>query len=477
MGRVLDDTPATFDSYVAAGGGDALTAARAVEPVAVIETVAAAGLRGRGGAGFPTGVKWQTVAEFTSPTMTTTVVVNAAEGEPGSFKDRAILRANPYRVLEGALIAAHAVGAMTVVVAMKESFRDEQAIVRRAIAELREAGWVEGIELDVTTGPGEYLFGEETALLEVLDGRPPFPRIAPPWRRGVDQVGDDTATASQVELATDDDSSPAPPALVDNVETLANVPGIISNGPEWFRELGTEQSPGTIVCTVSGDLVHHGVVEVPMGTPLADVLDQAGGGLGKGRSIKAVASGVANPFLTGDQLATPLTYEDMEAAGAGLGAAGFIVFDDTRDLVAATRGISRFLAVESCGQCRPCKLDGLAMADLLDDLRRSDARADALPELADRVASVAIGARCSLATQQERVVGSLLERFGDEVMAHAEGRVDEAEPVLIAPILDLVDGRFVLDEGHDGKQPDWSYDVTDSGQSPAERLDQELEAR
>jgi NADH:ubiquinone oxidoreductase subunit F (NADH-binding) len=307
----------------------------------------------------------------------------------------------------------------------------------------------------------------------VLDGRAPFPRIAPPYRRGVDQVGDDRAAANQVELADESGTSPAPPALVDNVETLANVPGIVLNGPEWFRQEGTAQSPGTIVCTVSGDSVHHGVVEVPMGTPLADVLDGVGGGIGKGRTIKAVVSGVANPFLTGDQLATPLTYEDMEAAGAGLGAAGFIVFDDTRDMVAVAQGISRFLAVESCGQCTPCKQDGLALAELLDAVRASDAEDGIMAQLADRVSTVATGARCNLATQQERVVGSLLTLFDAELKAHVDNRVGAADRVLVAPILDLVEGRFRLDEGHDGKQPDWTYDVTDSGRAPADRIDQE----
>jgi NADH:ubiquinone oxidoreductase subunit F (NADH-binding) len=477
MGRVLDDSPATFESYKSAGGGEALAAARQVDAAAIIQVVTESGLRGRGGAGFPTGVKWATVADYESPSMYTTVVVNAAEGEPGSFKDRAILRANPYRVLEGALLAAVAVDADQVLVAMKASFRTELARVQQAIGEVRGAGWADGIELDVVTGPGEYLFGEETALLEVLDGRAPFPRIAPPFRRGVDEVGEDTASASHVDLAAEGHESTAPPALVDNVETMANVPGIVLNGPAWFRQVGTERSPGTIVCTVSGDTSRHGVLEVPMGTPLADVLDQVGGGWAKGRTVQAVLSGVANPFLAGDRLATPLTYEDMEAAGAGLGAAGFIVIDDTRDLVAVAQGVSRFLAVESCGQCRPCKQDGLAMSDLLDRLRRSEATSDAVTELADRVTTVADGARCSLASQQERVVGSLLERFPVEVKAHAERRVDAAEAVLIAPILDLVDDRFVLDEGHAGKQPDWTYDITDSGQAPAERIDQQAHHR
>ncbi|MCU1376456.1 MAG: nuoF 1, partial [Actinomycetia bacterium] len=216
MGRVLDDSPATFESYVAAGGGEALAAARKVEPVAITEVVTESGLRGRGGAGFPTGVKWATVADYESPSMYTTVVVNAAEGEPGSFKDRAILRANPYRVLEGALIAAVAVDAEQVLVALKGSFTTEVARVQQAIGELRAAGWADGVELDVVTGPGEYLFGEETALLEVIDGRQPFPRIAPPFRRGVEDVGDDRASASDAVLAAEGHESVAPPALVDN---------------------------------------------------------------------------------------------------------------------------------------------------------------------------------------------------------------------------------------------------------------------
>jgi NADH:ubiquinone oxidoreductase subunit F (NADH-binding) len=466
--RVLDDSPATFDSYVQAGGGEALAAALKVEPAAIIQTVADSGLRGRGGAGFPTGTKWATVAGYESPELTTTVVVNAAEGEPGSFKDRAILRANPYRVLEGALVAAVAMEAETVTVAMKGSFTTEIARVQQAIDEVRAAGWADGVELTIATGPGEYLFGEETALLEVLDGRHPFPRITPPWRRGVDQVGDDRASANQVELADQTGTSPAPPALVDNVETMANIPGIVRDGPEWFRQVGTERSPGTVVCTVSGDTVRHGVVEVAMGTPLADVLDAAGGGMGKGRSVRVVVSGVANPLLTGDDLRRPLTYEDIP-----LGAAGFIVFDDTRDPVAVAQGISRFLAVESCGQCRPCKQDGLALAELLDGVRRSDAEDGVVAQIVDRVSTVGIGARCNLATQQEVVVGSLLERFDGDVRAHAERRVEGADRVLVAPILDLVEGRFVVDEGHDGKQPDWTYDVTDSGQAPADRIDDE----
>jgi NADH:ubiquinone oxidoreductase subunit F (NADH-binding) len=474
MRRVLDATPATFDSYRAAGGGEAIDAAGRVEPEALIQIVADAGLRGRGGAGFPTGRKWAAVADFASPTMPSTVVVNAAEGEPGSFKDRAILRANPYRVLEGALVAAVAVGADRVIVALKATFTTELAIVQRAIGEITAAGWADGIELTVGRGPSEYLFGEETALLEVLDGRAPFPRVAPPFRHGVDEIGDGVESAAGLELASEDGETTAPPTLVDNVETLANVPGIVVRGPEWFREVGTERSPGTIVCTVTGDTVRHGVVEVAMGTPLSRVIKLAGGGPGKNRTIKAVLSGVANPFLPGALLETPLTYEDMEAGGSGLGAAGFIVFDSTRDMVACAQGVSRFLAVESCGQCEPCKRDGLAVSDLLDDVCDSDAPPDAFEVLTDLVAGVSVGNRCFLATQHERVVGSLLRYFPEEVKAHIERRAHPVRPVRIAPIVDIVEEAAVLDHDQARKQPDWTFNDHDSGKWPADRIDQEL---
>ena len=188
--RVLDAAPVeTLEDYVKAGGGKALGLARKAGPEGVIGAVERSGLRGRGGAGFPTGTKWRTVSESRSASQPATVVVNAAEGEPGSFKDRAILRRNPYKVLEGALVAADAVGADAVIVAMKASFTRELARMREAIDEVKAAGWADGVELMVVEGPSHYLYGEETALLEVIAGRNPFPRIAPPFRHGVDESG------------------------------------------------------------------------------------------------------------------------------------------------------------------------------------------------------------------------------------------------------------------------------------------------
>jgi NADH:ubiquinone oxidoreductase subunit F (NADH-binding) len=474
--RVLPQQPVpTLEAYLAAGGGEGLENARALRPSEVIEVIEASGLRGRGGAGFPTGRKWRTVAANASDLAPTTVVVNAAEGEPGTYKDRTLLAATPYAVIEGALVAAHAVGASRVVLATKPDRGAEHARLRTAIAEVVAVGMHEGVEIDLFEGPHEYLYGEETALLESLGGAPPFPRVAPPYRRGVGELDEPVGEfeagvpAATAEMAGPTDSTDAAPALVDNVETLANVPGIMNNGVDWFRELGTVESPGTIVCTVSGSVMRAGVGEVPMGTSLQDVIDLIGGGPRRGRRIRAVLSGVSNAFVTDASLFTPLTYEAMASIGSGLGSCGFIVFDDTDDLTAVVAGVSRFLAVESCGQCVPCKQDGRALADLLASVARSEADETDLERIRSHVATVADGARCYLATQHQVVVQSLLAGYGGEVEAHIRRRADPAEPVLVAELVDITDGAATIDARHAQKQPDWSYDAVDSGQSPADR--------
>jgi NADH:ubiquinone oxidoreductase subunit F (NADH-binding) len=488
--RVLPVTPLTsLDDYRRAGGGEALAAARRVEPEAVVAEIAASGLRGRGGAGFPTGTKWRTIAANRSPEpdlLPTTVVVNGAEGEPGTYKDRAILRANPYAVLEGALIAARAVGAADVVVALKEGEPAERERVARAIAEMDAAGLLGGTPVAVVTGPRHYLFGEETALLEAVDGRPPFPRIAPPYRRGVVELVEDDAdvpgrigASAHVELAGPGPATDAPPALVDNVETLANVPAIVERGAAWFRQVGTEGSPGTIVCTVTGDVRHPAVAEIALGTTLRAAIEEVAGGPASEVPVKAVLSGVSAAPIPAALLDTRLTWEDMAAVGSGLGTASLIVLGDGTDMTAVAAGVARFLAVESCGQCTPCKSDGLAIADALTRLcggtsqateRTGDAGgAQDLDAVAKALTTVADSARCNLASQQQAVVGGILEIWGDELAERAAGPADPVEPMLIAEITSLVDGSVAVDEGRRVKQPDWSTDEDWSGAYPADR--------
>ena len=470
--RVLDPEPvADLEEYVGRGGGRGLDAARRMGPVGVLDELEASGLRGRGGAGFPTGRKWRTVVENLSPKMPATVVVNAAEGEPGTFKDRAIVRANPYRVMEGALVAAATVGADGVIVALKASFHQEIARIRAAMDEMRRAGWSEGVEMFVVEGPGEYLFGEETALLEVVAGREPFPRIAPPFRHGVDEAGPAVASAASGVAMAGPEGELTPPTLVNNAETFANVANLLAEGPDWFRAVGTEQSTGTIVCTVTGRTRRHGVAEFPMGTSLGEVVDTVGGGTASGHEVMAVMSGVATPLVPGSALDTPVSYEGMEGIGSGLGTGGFIVFDDTTDPAAVAQGVSHFLAVESCGQCTPCKQDGLALAELLERLRRSEPEAGLVASIQDRVSTVSERARCYLAHQHQRVVDSILRLFPDELEAHATGRRGAGRRELIVPIVDIQDGQAVLDEHYLQKQPDWTFDAVYSGQSPADRTE------
>ncbi len=479
--RVLPPHPVeTFDDYLAERGGRGIEAARAAVPADVISELEASGLRGRGGAGFPTGRKWRTVADYCSPDNPATVVVNAAEGEPGTLKDRTLLRMNPFEIIEGALIAAVVVGADSVIIALKSSFGPEIARVEAAMDAIRAAGWADGIAMSIHTGPSEYLYGEETALLESLDGRAPFPRIAPPFRRGVDEVvetaGDvnsGSGLSAHVEMAGATHSEAAP-TLVDNVETIANVPRIVWRGAEWFRTEGTRESPGTMVCTVTGAVQHAGVGEFPMGTPLREVIETIGGGVLPGRTLTAVLPGVSNPVITADQLDAPLSYEGLAAIGSGLGSAGFIVYDDTFDPVAVAAGVSRFLAVESCGQCTPCKQDGLIISDRLHSLAtlddtRVDLQQDKV-EIGRRLDSVITGARCSLATQHQVVVASLMAAFPAAFDAHVAGTAAAREPELIAELVDIVDGVARFDETFRGKQPDWTHAARDSGASPVDRF-------
>ena len=476
--RILPAAPFDhLDAYRAAGGGRAVEAALEVEPEALVATVEEAGLRGRGGAGFPTGAKWRTIAAHLSPELPTTVVVNGAEGEPGTFKDRTLLRANPYAVLEGAVIAALAVGATDVVVALKDGDELGRRRIQDAIEKMGDAGMLAGLPVSVTTGPHHYLYGEETALLEVVDGRPPFPRIAPPYRRGVvevvedeDDVDDATNLSGHVEMAGPGPETVAPPALVDNVETLANVPGIVVNGAAWFRQLGTAESPGTILCTVTGNVRRPGVGEVPLGTSVREAIEDIGGGPAGENQVKAVLNGVSAAPLPPSLLDTPLTYEDMAGVGSGLGTASLMVIGDRTDMTAVAAGAARFLAIESCGQCTPCKADGLILVDALERLCAGEGGEADLDAVAKALTTVADGARCNLASQQQAVVGAILEAWNDELVrrATAAGDIEPVEPLLIAEMLDLADGEVTVDVRHRDKRPDWSYAEDWSGSYPAD---------
>lgn len=457
MTFLLPSEPITsIDAYVAAGGGRGLEAAQRMGREATIEEISASGLRGRGGGGFPTGVKWAGIANQRGTRRY--LVCNAAEGEPGTFKDRALMRANPYQVVEGMLIAAYAIGASESFIGLKATFEPEIAAITKAIQELQSSGMCDDCTVTIVGGPEEYLFGEEKALLEVIEGKPPLPRWFPPYIQGLfaasPQEGWEAAPHGD-QVRTDEPN----PTLVNNVETLANVPHILANGPEWFRSMGTPESPGTIVATVVGDVVAPDVGEVELGTPVRDVIDAVGSGVMPGRSVKAVFSGVANPVLTADKLDAPLSYEGLAAVGSGMGAAGFIVYDDTACMVGAAYRFSRFLSVESCGQCPPCKLGSGAITEALERIEIGAGEESDIATIQHWLRRVTDGNRCYLPVQESLVVDSVLAAFPEEFVDHIENhRCPSPDQRPMPKLMDLADGRATYDESFWRKRSDWSYE-------------------
>jgi NADH-quinone oxidoreductase subunit F len=436
-------------------GGRGVERAQDLGPAATVEAIDRSGLRGRGGGGFPTGRKWAGIAGQTG--VRRFVVANGAEGEPGTFKDRALIRANPYQVVEGLVIAAFAVGAEHAYLCLKDRFEVEIDAVVRAITELQDAGLCSDCPITVVRGPDEYLYGEEKAMLEVIEGKPPLPRLFPPYEHGL------FATAIQAgwEATPGDHRTPGAtnPTLVNNVETLASVVHILARGSEWYRSMGTAESPGTVVATVVGDVVRPGVGEVELGTPLRAVIDTVGGGVPPGRRAKAVFSGVANPVITAEHLDTPLTYEHFVAIGSGMGAAGFIVYDDTTCMVDTAYRFSRFLSIESCGQCPPCKLGSQEITGHLERLETGVGDDDDLRGLSRWIPKVTDGNRCFLAVEEQQLVGSILAAFGEEFTQHVTGRhCPRPRRLPIPKLLDLVDGHATYDEAFWRKRPDWTYD-------------------
>ena len=432
-----DESVADLDAYVAEGGGVGLASALKRSPAEVVDVVRQSGLRGRGGAGFPTGVKWAGVAEAASE-HDTYVVCNAAEGEPGTYKDRELMARNPYQMLEGVLIAMHAVGARRGFVAVKEGYAEQVARIVTARDEAIAAGWRGADEVKVVLGPDEYLFGEEKAMLEVIEGKLPLPRILPPYQIGL--------------FATMQEPNPT---VVNNVETFSNVPHILAHGADWLRSEGTEESPGTMVFTVVGDVATPGCFELPMGTPLRTlVCDIAGADATR---VKAIYSGTSNTVITPDLLDLPMDFDSFAEAGTGLGSGGFVVYDDSRCIVQVTAALARFLAIESCGQCLACKLGTDELFTRLDRLVRGEGSADDIEEIRKRTETVTDANRCYLPVGAALLIRSTLDTFPEEF----EGRVGSPCPPEVAvdvpKIAALANGEVTYDLDYRRKRTDWSY--------------------
>jgi NADH:ubiquinone oxidoreductase subunit F (NADH-binding) len=437
---LLDTTPTSLGDYETAGGLRGLERALSSSPDAVIEEVARSGLRGRGGAGFPTGEKWRAIRGSGSGTRY--AVCNAAEGEPATFKDRLLMRTNPYQVLEGLAIAAYAAGAERAYVGLKEVFAVETGSLARALGEMEAADALAGIPVEILPGPDHYLLGEETGLLEAIEQRDPLPRILRPFMQGL--------------FATAETNNPT---LVNNVETLANVPHVIAEGQDWLRSAGTETSPGTMLFTVAMDVRVEGVFELPLGTPLRSLIQDSAGGPREGRAIKVMIPGASSTALIPEQLDTPLDFESMLQVGSGLGAGGFAVFDESACIVQVAALFSRFLYVESCGQCPPCKLGSGEITDLLDRFEQGEGEIADLDTVLVRAKTVTDGQKCALPTGESLLVQSLLQTFGREFAAHLRQPCPSSREIVLPKIVDYDPsaGRFTYDDRYRLKQPDWTY--------------------
>ena len=437
---LLDKAPRSFDDYASGGGGHGLEIALGAGPEAVIDEVAKSGLRGRGGAGFPTGEKWRSIRS--TGTGTRFAVCNGAEGEPATFKDRTLFRTNPYQVLEGLAIAAYAVGAERAYVGLKESFAEEVQAVDRALREMRDADALGPVAIELVLGPDLYLFGEETGLEEVIEDRPPLPRIARPFMFGL-------------FAAPPNDN----PTLVNNVETLANVPHILAEGSDWLRSSGTDTSPGTMLFTICGDVLQEGVFELPLGTPLRYLVEDLAGGPPEGRTFKAFFPGSSNTVLAPTELDVPLDFDSMRQVGSGLGSAGFAAFDDSACMVRAAHLYSRFLYVESCGQCPACKFGTGETTRLLAEVESEGGSAQVLESILIRAKGSTDGQKCALPTGESLLIQSLVQVFAQEFRGHI-GHVCPLPRELTFHKIIGWDGpteRFVYDQNYERKQPDWTY--------------------
>ena len=453
---LLDGAPFTsLEAYLARGGGQAFDAAVQVGEDTVVEEITASGLRGRGGGGFPTGRKWTGIRDAGPGRRF--AVCNAAEGEPGTFKDRALLRHNPYLVLEGLAIASFAIGAEAAYIATKAGYEREAERLATAVSEIEVAGLFADLKITLVLGPDEYLFGEEKALLEVIEGNDPLPRLLPPYEHGLFATDIQTGWQSVDEPTARGAQGQPNPTLVNNVETLAHVPRILRDGAAWFRSLGTAESPGTTVATVVGDVASPFVGEVELGTPLSELIARAGGPPA-GRAVQAVFSGVANAAITAGHLGAPVSYEGLAAAGSGLGSAGFIVYDDSACMVEVARELSRFLYVESCGQCRSCKFGSGEITRTLDGIAAGQGTDHDIEVIGARLLSVTDQTRCYLAAEEQIMISSILRSFPEEFALHLEGRCSvEPRRIHVPKLVEVADGVATYDTRHALKQPDWTY--------------------
>ena len=398
--------PEDIDEYISRGGYEAIAKVLGeMTPQEVIDVVTKSGLRGRGGAGFPTGVKWGLCAKNQADQKY--VICNADEGDPGAFMDRSIMEGDPNSIIEAMAICGYAIGATKGLVYIRAEYPLAIHRLQVAIAQARDYGLLgddilgSGFNFDIELryGAGAFVCGEETALIHSMEGKRGEPTLKPPF----------PAVSGYM----------AKPSNVNNVETFANIPIIITKGADWFASIGSEKSKGTKVFALAGQINNVGLIEVPMGTTLRDIIYEIGGGIKGGRKFKAVQTGgPSGGCLTEKHLDTAIDYDSLMAAGSMMGSGGMVVMDDTSCMVAIAKFYLEFTCEESCGKCSPCRIGNKRMLEILTKITEGNGTMDDLQELRNLAAVIKDTALCGLGQTSPNPVLSTLDNFWDEYVEH-----------------------------------------------------------
>lgn len=398
--------PTDIKEYIAQDGYRALAEAIfGLTPEAVVAEISESGLRGRGGGGFPTGRKWELTQKVQSPKKY--IVCNADEGDPGAFMDESVMEGNPHALLEGMIIAGYAIGADEGYIYVRAEYPLAIERLRTAIAQAEAAnllghrilGGAFSFDIHIKEGAGAFVCGEETALINSIEGKRGMPRPKPPFPAQAGLWGK--------------------PTVVNNVETFANVPKIILNGADWFRSFGVTKSPGTKVFALTGDITNTGLIEVPMGTTLGDVVFKIGGGMRTGKPFKAVQiGGPSGACLTTEHIDLPLDYDSLRSVGAMVGSGGLVVMDEDTCMVEVARFFAQFTQKESCGKCVLCREGTKRMLQILDKIVSGNAKVEDISLLEEVALAVRDGSLCGLGKTAPNPVLSTLKHFRDEYLAH-----------------------------------------------------------
>ncbi len=396
--------PTSIEEYIARDGYRALAEVFKMGPDKVIEILKDSNLRGRGGAGFPTGLKWELTKKSNSSKKY--VLCNADEGEPGTFKDRMILEGDPHSLIESMIIAGFSVGADTGYIYIRGEYQDSIKRTQKAIMDAEEFGLLgddilgSGFSFHITIRPGAgaYVVGDETALMESLEGKAGRPRLKPPYPTVEGLFGK--------------------PTLINNVETLANVPWIIMNGAEKFKSYGTKESSGTKVFSLVGNITRRGVVELPMGTPLREIIYNFGGGVANGKRLRAIQTGgTAGTFLTPDEIDAIMAYESIKD-GVSLGSGAILVIDEDNCMVDVALGVAKFFMHESCGKCTPCREGTRTIYKMLSDISKGKGKAEYIDRIEELSQEIADSAFCGLGQSITLPMLSLIRKFREDFEAH-----------------------------------------------------------